>query len=636
MKKKYYLFCVYLFFGLLCYSQTKQLQKANQKYNQYEFIDATEIYKEVAKSGFVSEELLVRLSNSLFFNAKYNEAAIWYQKLYALKKGKLDLKELLRYSQSLRSAEKNKESKKIYNQFLKKSNLNRKELTSVEDYLDIIEYNSNRYSISKLEINSNNTDFGVFKKEEKIYFSSSRNDRKSLGRIDKWSNEPFLDIYTANFDTKTNTYSEPRSLNGKLKSKFHDSSIAISNDGNTIYFTRSNNTPLDKNGIIRLKIYQAKKNENGKWDSIKELPFNGENFSCAHPALNPSETKLYYASNMLGGYGGTDIYEVNILPNNKFGKPLNLGAKINTKGRESFPFITSNNELYFSSDGHYGLGGYDVYYIDLKENKEQQLLNVGKPVNGNKDDYAFSIDHVSKKGFFSSNRGKSDNIYDLLETNPIQDLLEMNISGLVEESNTNRRIPYARITLRDTQNKLLKEFDTDSLGAFKIKVNRYKSYTIRAEKELYSPDDVFVPKKQDSTFVVLKLKKNIEDLKEGVDIASILNVVIYFDFDKYDIRKDAEVELEKIYRVLLKFPSISLDLRAHTDSKGPFSYNKKLSQKRAEATMNYLLNKGISADRLTAEGFGEEELKNNCKNGVKCSSEEHQENRRTEFVIRKK
>ncbi len=625
-------------FSFSVIGQSKKLKKASKKYQQFEYIDATEIYKQVAESGFTSEELLVRLSNGLFFNSKYKEASKWYKKLYTLKNGDLHPKLLLRYAQTLRVIGKEEESKDIYNEFLKSAATEQEDFASAADYLDIIEKNSSRYIINELPINSKKyIDFGTHYKQDTIYFASTRGYRRRIGRIDTWTNQPFLDIYYAILDSVENSYSKPKLLKGEVNSKHHESTPVITRDGSTMYFTRSNSTPLydkKKNPIAHLKIYKATKNEKGEWENITDLSINGEHFSNAHPVLSPKEEKLYFVSNRPGGKGQTDIYYVDIFKSGNLGKPVNLGSKVNTKGRESFPFISRDYELYFSSDGHFGLGGYDVFYIDLKS-KDMQLINLGKPINGEKDDYAFSINSVSKKGYFTSNRGKSDNIFSLIETSPIQDLLEIEVSGVVVDKKTGEILPNAKVTLRNKKDEVVVSLTTNNEGEFSSKINRYQPFTVRAEKEDYLPEDVFVYKKQKDPKVKIELEKNLQKIEQGIDIAKILNVVIYFDFDKSDIREDAKVELEKIVAVLQKYPQIQLDLRAHTDSKGESEYNRELSYRRAMESMQYLMNRGISKERLSAQGFGESELVNKCKDEIECSEEEHQENRRTEFVIKK-
>lgn len=625
---------VFLTTAFFVHGQTRQLQKANKKYDEYAYINATDIYLKVAESGYQSEELFTRLSNALYFNSRYREASKWYKKLYDLSRGDVGSEILLRYSQSLKAIGKKHQAAKMYDAFLKTVTGLNKDLASAKDYLDIIEENANRYQINSLSLNSENIDFGAHLNGGLLYFSSTRNKRGGVRRIDTWTDQPFLNIYTAMYDTGTKGYQRPEKLKGAINTKYHESTPVISKDGNTMYFTRSNSSrkyKKDEKAATQLKIYRATKVD-GKWTNIEDLAINGETFSNAHPALSPKEDRLFYVSNIAGGFGQTDLYYVDILTDGNLGKPVNLGPKVNTKGRESFPFVTSSYELYFSSDGHFGLGGYDVFYLDIGI-KEKQLVNVGKPINSAKDDYAFSIDNVTKRGFFSSNRGMSDNVYSLIEEKPIKELLEQEINGLVTDKETGLPIANSLVTVNNQENQVVNTVRTDKNGVFTVSVNRFKIHTLLAQKQDYNPEIILINKKKENINVHIQLGKNVMIIEEGVDIAKLLNVIIYFDFDKSDIREDAKVELEKIFVVLEKYPKIKLNLRAHTDSKGDAVYNRKLSERRALATMNYLLNKGISSNRLTAKGYGEDQLTNTCADGFECSEEEHQQNRRTEFII---
>jgi outer membrane protein OmpA-like peptidoglycan-associated protein len=628
---KLILYILLLLSSLFLNAQQKKLKKANANYNQNAYIEAASIYLKVAESGFESEELFTRLANSLYFNAKYKEASKWYEKLYKLKLGNLELKLLLRYSQSLKTTGNKSKSEEIYNLFLKASKILNEDYSSAEDYLELIEKNSNRYQFNELDINSKHIDFGGFTYKDTLYFSSTRAYRKPFQRIDTWTNQPFLDIFTTTI-TKEG-YSKPKLLKGSVNGKHHESSLVITKDGKTMYFTRSNNTmnrKKRKEEATRLKIYRATK-VNNRWTNIVDLTINEDSFSNAHPVLSPDEKRLYYVSNMPYSIGQTDIYYVDIFDGNKLGKPTNLGVKINTKGRESFPFITKDYELYFSSDGHYGLGGYDVFYVDLKS-KEKELINVGKPINSTNDDFAFTINSTSKKGYFSSNRSLVDNIYEFTETKPITNFLKQELKGIVTDKHTDLPIYNSVVSILNNENEVLNTIYTNKLGEFTAIINPYRTHIVKAEKETYTPEDVFI-KKKSKGLVNLRLTKNLEQIDKGVDLAKILNIVIYFDFDKASIRESSKVELEKIVVVLKKHPAIKLMLKGHTDSKGLEEYNMKLSQSRAIASMNYLLEKGISKERLFTKGYGESQLINNCINFKDCSDQQNQQNRRTEFVI---
>jgi outer membrane protein OmpA-like peptidoglycan-associated protein/tetratricopeptide (TPR) repeat protein len=621
------LFAFILFSSLGVIAQEKLLKKADKKYKNLAYVDAAKIYLNIINSGYKSTEVLIKLGNSYYYNSNYTEAVKWYEELYNFKEKTEDQNYLLRYSQSLKSVKNNSKAEKIYNEFLVSSRLLNTGFKNAKDYLDIIELNSNLFDVKILDINSSFIDYGAFYKNDTLYFTSSRNREKA--KIDIWNNDRFLDIYTTSYDSITNRYSEPESLKGNINSKFHESSAIITKDGNTMYFTRSNNLRANRKNKklpTLLKIYRATK-KNGNWENIEDLSINGNLYSTSHPVLSPDEKTLYYASDMPEAYGETDIYSVAILDDGNLGKPSNMGLKVNTLGRESFPFISLDNKLYFSSDGHFGLGGYDVFYIDLSIEKAK-LLNPGKPFNSAFDDFAFGINSSTKMGFFSSNRSGVDNIY-TFSKRPIKNI---DLKGFVTDKRTKELLTKAVITIKDRKGNIEATTSTNSLGEFNIRIRKLKSFIVIAEKEQYVTADIFIPVGKNKEVVHLELDKTPIQINKGVDIAKLLNISIYYDFDKSDIKKEALVELEKIVAFMRKFPKVHLYIKSHTDNIGKASYNLKLSERRARRIFEFLVSRGIMAYKLKTKGFGELELQINC-NDKECTDEENQLNRRTEFVV---
>lgn len=621
--------------ALLINAQQEDLEKANTKYEQLDYIDAIDSYLKIVATGYRSEILFTRLGNAYYFNSNYREASKWYHELYLLKKKDINSKLLLRYSQSLNAIDKRKESIDVYNQFLEKSLNKNANFLSANDYLNIIEENTNRYKITPLSINSKGIDFGAYSRENTFYFASTRNNKNVNRHIDSWSNLSFLDIYTSDFNTEIGDYQQPKLIKGDVNTKYHESTPVITKDGKTMYFTRSNNTSkIKKNEHIKLKIYRATK-IGDKWTNVEDLSINSDTFSNAHPVLSLDGEKLYFVSNMPSSFGQTDIFYVDILKNGNLGKPQNLGSKVNTEGRESFPYITNNNELYFSSDGHFGLGGYDVFYINLFS-KEKQLINVGKPINSSFDDYAFSINNITKKGFFSSNRDATDNIYSFLETQSIKELVETEIKGLVIDKDTKVPLKNSLVTIIDNlteENIILK---TNAKGEFLTAVNRIKSYKIEVSKNLYSKEVQEVAKKQSNVYLHFKLSRVIPITKQGIDLALALEInKVYFDFDSSYLNKEAKDHLKKLLLFLNNHPKITITISAHTDSRGTEKYNIWLSRKRANRIKEYLIKEGVDHKRLSTVSNGELYLLNKCKKDITCSKLEHKLNRRTEFIINK-
>jgi len=408
-----------------------------------------------------------------------------------------------------------------------------------------------------------------------------------------------------------------------------------------MYFTRNNylkgKRGRDDQKITLLKLYKAEF-INDKWTNITELPFNSDQYSTAHPALSNDEKKLYFASDMPGTLGQSDLYSVAINDDKSFGKPENLGSAINTEGRETFPFIAADNQLYFASDGRPGLGGLDVFVSTIKSDGTfAAVQNVGAPINSKQDDFAFIINSDTSNGFFSSNREGgigNDDIYKITETRKL--LCEQKLKATIVDLETSKVLENAKVTLLDEQFKVIAEVVTRADGSYTFNVECNKKYYVRATKEDYETKEVPVTiiGEEGETSVVVALEKRIKPIGVGTDLAKTLNIpIIYFDLDKSFIRKDAAFELEKILAVMKQYPKMKIDVRSHTDSRQTAEYNIALSNRRAKATMQWLTKNGIASNRLTAKGYGESQLINNCADGVPCTGAEHQLNRRSEFII---
>lgn len=620
--------------------------KADKKYAQYAYIDAIAMYERMAEKGYQSAEVYEKIGNAYYYNADYTKAAKWYGQLFSLGEENLKPEQYYRYAQTLKATGQYEKANSYLDKFAQKQQEDQrgKKYTQAKDYLKAIKANSGRYNIENSGINSPYSDYGACVYNGYVIFTSSRDTGTLVRRRHQWTNQSFTNLYVAKQD-KAGKLGGAEPFISEVKSKYHESTPVIAADGKTIYFTRNNSEPgkkgRDQSKTKLLKIYQAN-NVEGKWKSIKELPFNSNNYNCAHPALSPDGKTLYFASDMPGGKGQSDIYKVEIQNNGaSFGKPENLGEPINTEGRETFPFITEQDELYFSSDGHQGLGGLDVFGTRKEKNGQYQIIhNVGEPVNGTMDDFAFNINSQSKRGYFSSDRtgGKGyDDLYNLLETKPLF-TCEQLLQGKVSHQQTGDPIVGASITLLDQNFKEITKVTSDAEGNYIIKeVECGKQYYIRTEKPNYHTQEQYVsiPDERGETTEEIKLEPKEKEIAVGTDLFKLLNLnPIYFDLDKSFIRPDAAVELDKVVAVLKEYPTMRLDIRSHTDSRAKAGYNEKLSSRRAASTMQYMIDKGgVQANRLTSKGYGESMLLNKCKDGVKCTETEHQENRRSEFIV---
>ncbi len=626
------------FSGLI--AQERKILKANKNYEQLDYVDAQKIYLAVAENGFESEEIFTKLGNSYYFNAQYDEAVKWYDRLFTLAPEPSDPITFLRYSQALKATGKNEKAKEYYDVYNTKTGNNPDVKTAI-DYLALIQQNSGRYELKAIEgiYDTEKISFGHTKLGNKLIYASTSDSESFINKKSAWDGLSFLSLYEIELDDHNVAVGKPQELKGVLKGKFHESSPIFSKDGSTMYFTRSNITYKDKRNDQKLKIYRTKLVD-GTWQEAEELNFNSDTYSSAHPALNAEETKLYFSSDRPGGFGESDLYVVALNEDGSFSQPTNLGAEINTGGKETFPFIAAADELYFSSDGHFGLGGLDVFYVKIKDEGFGNLLNVGEPINSSADDFAFGINETTKRGFISSNRTETegqfvyDNIYSFLETAPIKDMYLSKIDGYVTDKQTGKPLENATITLTDSKGKVYGTISTDEKGYYTIETNKFESYFIKTERESYDTDEKVSKANLETQQIDFQLQQNKVPIETGTDLSKVLNIpIIYFDYDKWDIRSDAQVELEKVFAALNEYPQLKLNIRSHTDSRGNHAYNKALSERRAKSTLDYLVSKGIDGKRLKSEGLGENELVNLCGDDINCAEAEHQRNRRSEFIV---
>ncbi|MGV6827972.1 MAG: OmpA family protein [Flavobacteriales bacterium] len=644
---KYSLKLTVLIFSIVSafsFAQDKKTEQGIEKFDRFAFVDSRDVLLKVVDKGYHSQDIYEKLGDSYYFTAELPKAEKWYGLLYDSYGDQIDTEYLFRYAQCLKSIKQYEAADRIMEKlYTEKSDDDRAVLFENEkNYLQLIELQSGRFELSDVGINSKNSDFAPSFYQGKLVYASNREGKGVSKRIHEWNNQPFLDLYVTGSDNDPSGDSER--LSKVLNSKYHESTAVFTKDGNTVYFTRNNYTKKqykeDSHGTNLLKLYRSKKVD-GDWEVAEELPFNSDEYSVAHPALSPDEKTLYFASDMPGGEGLSDLYKVEII-GDSFGTPVSLGDVINTEGRETFPFIAKNGDLYFSSDGHMGLGGLDVFVVEKQEDGTYgEGYNIGEPVNSSMDDFTFIINSTSGIGYFASNREGglgSDDIYSFRQIEePIKSCVQT-LRGTVLDKKTQEVIANARVVLYDENGDILNETISAVDGKFNLgEVSCTTPYAVRATKEKYDPDEKsFVT--SDEFSANLKLALNLDPQPEiavGQDLNEILDLnPIYFDLDKSFIRSDAEIELQKVIAFMKQYPNSKIDVRSHTDSRNTHAYNQKLSQRRNVSTLQYIIEKGgISASRLTGRGYGETQLVNACADGIECPEEMHQLNRRSEFII---
>ena len=630
-------------------SKTKEV-KADKQYDKFAYVDAIKTYERIFAKGYKSQDMLQKLGDSYYFKADLDNAAKWYGELFSFTQD-VAAEYYYRYAQSLKAVKDYQKADEMLAKFNQKSgnDLRAKLAASQKDYLAQIKKNSGRYTIENAGINSKYSDYGSAFYNNKVVFASAR-DTGGLGhRKHAWTGESFTNLYSADMVSE-GALSTPTRFGNNLNSRFHESTPAFTKDGKTIYFTRNNfldgKKGKDAKKSTLLKIYKATL-DGDRWSNITELPFDSDQYDVAHPALSPDEKTLYFASNMPGTLGQSDLYKVAINADGSYGTPMNLGNVINTEGRETFPMVTSEGELYFASDGHPGLGGLDIFVSKAeKDGNYKEVLNVGEPLNSSHDDFGFLINEKTRLGYFTSNRDGGqggDDIYKFKETKKIEYTCEQLLAGVVTDKETGLPLANVKVILSDANYKMIKEVSTDNEGKFYMgSVDCQSKYYIKTEKADYNTVETptITANESGKTFVPIELEKPVKVVKVNDDLFKAFGIkIIYFDLDKSFIRADAAVELAKILDVLEQNPTMEIDVRSHTDCRQTAKYNMSLSDRRAKSTIAWLVDKGINKARLTGRGYGESQLVNDCAceptNQSNCTEEQHQANRRSEFIITK-
>nr|WP_288931456.1 OmpA family protein [uncultured Allomuricauda sp.] len=642
MKRRIFIsiFSVFLLVGSI-YAQENKVKKANEEFDSYDYIDARKIYLSVVKDGYESAQVFEKLGDTYYFNSEYTEANKWYEKLVNNYPNQVKPEYYFRSAQTLKSVGQYEKSKAMMEKFKASSpsNLANNQLSNWQSFEDLTNSQNEKFKVTNITSEMSGSDFGPSFYGDKIVFASSSINTEG-SKVHDWNGLPYLDLFEAEIGEDGNL-SNVKSLKGDINSPYHESSAVFTKDGQTVYFTRNNyidgKKKRGKKRLVSLKIYKATKNDDGTWNNVQELPFNDDSYSVAHPALNQEETRLYFSSNMEGTIGLSDIWYVDIHKNGSYGTPINMGSEINTEERETFPFISDNNTLFFSSDGHVGLGGLDIFKVSDNDLVHKEIINLGLPINSNQDDFGFIVNEQEKIGYLSSNRdgnngSSSDDIYLITEN------CNLVIYGAITDSNTGNPLDGSLVYLIDENNEVISQQVTNANGNYEFEENIdcENQYIVRAsndEKE-YEPQEQLVMTPEGSMMLQVDLALTPPDCPVN-DLGCRLDLQpIYFDFDKHNIRPDAEVELAKILQAMKQYPQLNIHIESHTDSRGNDEYNMQLSERRAKSTLEWLVDKGIDRKRLSSKGYGESQLINNCSNGVNCSEEAHQLNRRSMFIIK--
>lgn len=732
------LFLIYtIIFALPVFSQNSRLKLADKYYESLSYYEAANTYEDVLERKEDSLGVAHKLADCYDKCGNYKKSYEWYN--YLSNHDSLTKSELIRFSLLQRRNGYYDESAKTMNLYQSKYGSNDLvENFSNIDGLDKLLIENPNFELRSQGINTLSSEIGVsYISDKEVLISSSKRSKVISQRTHNWTDGYFYDVYQSDLDGSGNL-ERLKSLKGKIGTKYHDGPAVYDRNGEFVYFTRNNylkgKSNKDSKEVVRLNLYRAKL-EGKKFKDVERLWFNSDEFSCAHPTVSSDGKRLYFSSDKPGGFGGMDLYVVNL---DGVSTPMNLGNVVNTSTNEVFPHYNSSEDLlFFSSEGHKGIGGLDVFvaYLDKGE-IVKSIDNLGKGINSSDDDFSFVSKEDQSMGYFSSNRigGKGDDdIYAFNQKDPIVNGAILN--GDVTDILTSSKLEGAIVYLLLNNGVVLDSTLTDSQGNFKFSIkginedfqvsaykmdykedinavkfeSEKKEYNERLElmpkldyhyigmvtdKESGQPLDgvklTLVDKIKNSEFEQLKtiagefetgllpysygdnvtymfklekegyITKTFDRLdllsKESqirvdndltmtkiivgkTDLNDVIDInPIYFDLNSSVIRPDAALELDKIVKVMKENPGMVIELGSHTDSRASHKYNEWLSDRRAKSSAQYIISKGISKDRITGKGYGENRLK--VKDAVieKAPSEEekerlHQLNRRTEFII---
>ncbi len=500
--------------------------------------------------------------------------------------------------------------------------------------------------------NSENSEFGLIPFNKGYVLTT---DRKEGGTtyttedIYGWTGKPYLKQYFVMMNSDGSSVSNLQPMND-LNFKYHNGPGTFNEDDQTMLYTRTKMVRVTKKPLNsdptswydhstaadytnRLEIYTAKY-KNSAWTDVKGFAYNKpEDYSVGHPAISDDGKVLYFVSDMPGGFGGSDIYYCEKTGEDSWSPPKNAGSAINTEGNEVFPFVDAKGTLYFSSDGLPGMGGLDLFMAKGSKSTWETPVNLKAPMNSPKDDFSVYYEDDGKSGYMASNRdgGKGmDDIYYFRASPPVNLVLAVMTKEKLDDGSL-RPLKDVNIAMKNKTTELVNSLPTDALGYLYTRIDCGTAFELTGTKDGYftqtkNVDKVNCVSKHDTVFVELTFDRIIID-------KPIVLKNIYYDFDKWNIRPDAAIELDKLVVILLDNPSIEIELGSHTDSRGSDQYNQVLSQRRAESAVSYIVANGIAQSRITAKGYGESIPVNQCTNGAKCSEEEFQMNRRTEFRV---
>ena len=598
MKKLLFLLMVLGSFKSVC--AQADIKRADLYFSRAYYADAIPLYEELLPKN-KSSQLIKNLADSYYHTFQMKSAARWYQYLANHYADKLNDSYYFKLSQSLKAiGEDEQADDALIAHYSKKGYPEKAALVKTQrTYLDNIAAIGDRFEIVSLALNTESSEFGAAVVDSLLVYAASKKSDQMLSKLYRWNNQSYLDLYSHPLEKSNLGDTISKSFSKRINTNLHEGTFAITKDRKTIYFTRNSKQKTDEK-ISHLMLYKAEWVED-EWKNIEELPFNGEDFSTEHPALNPDETKLYFSSDREGGQGGFDLYYVDIQKDG-YGNPVNLGATINTDKKEQFPHIDAEGNLYFASNGHPGYGLLDIFKSEMKDGELQKPNNLGFPVNSGYDDFSLALNPDRKSGYFSSNRpsGKgSDDIYSFKETKPlvIEDCMQF-IAGIITDKTTNQPLANAKVELLNSVTASIESISTSSDGSFKFSVECATNYKITATKTGYETASKAV--------VTDKERKAVKDaslaLLSEEEIAK--QEAIALQKEKEEAEKKAIAEAKRLKELELKAEQeklrkekVRLQKEAEQKEKQAIAQEKAKQQRRKEIEKIIAQEEGIVKDK---------------------------------------
>ena len=639
-----------LFLGLTGSAQKVTIKLADKSFDEFAFVEAIELYEFAYEKDPDNTSVIRRLADANRNIGNTEEVERWLKIL--IDRHDEGPEDLFHYAQALKSNGNYSEAEKWLQEYaeLRPEDGRIHIQTSLLEYIQSLHRDSSRYIIRPLTVNTEGSEIGPAYYRDQIVFSSTHGGNGPIARKYKWNELPYLDLYIGDIDASGDLVNV-KPFAPKLKTSYHDGPASFDQKEDRLFLTRNHvgrkGASKGKQGEVNLKILFAGKNDD-KWEYRGEFPFNNKAYSLGHPSIDRTGNILYFASDMPGGYGGSDIY-FSSFSNGHWSEPFNLGPEVNTEGNEFFPYISNDGVLYFASDGHGGMGGLDIFFSIPDRGVFGRVENMGYPVNSPKDDFSFILDESGTQGYFASNRkggqGNDDLYYLQIKYIPVV------IRGVVKDRVTNEILPGTRISIVNENADTTFTGLTGRDGQFEFEVNKGQEYLVHGQKEFYFSNESYVPtnnlRTNDEAFVELFLEIVPEEEKEYPEPIMIEKEngeplqVIEIEYAKFEEKSTLlTVEtiriLDRLIVLLNNYPEMEVRVESHTSSKGDDDENMLLSKQRARAAFEYLCEKGIDSSRVGHKGYGETQLLNHCDNGTDCTESEHAINNRTIIrVVRK-